>query len=119
MTEQKPATGHAELTDTLIYGAVKLIQVFGNMEKPYVNIKEENGFLIREFSQNIDPIELKWHRDDETREIISENDTDWMIQLDNALPVSLNNNILIPRHEWHRLIKGSCTLTLKIKKEPV
>jgi len=89
------------------------------MEMPYKNIKEENGVLIREFSQNIDPIELKWHRDDETREIIAENETDWMIQLDNALPVSLNNNILIPKHEWHRLIKGSGTLTLKIKKEPV
>ena len=119
MTEQKPATGHAELTDTLTYGAVKLIQVFGNMAQPYTNLKEENGLLIREFSQNIDPIELKWHRDDETREIISENETDWMIQLDNALPVSLNNNIRIPKHEWHRLIKGTDKLTLKIKKEAV
>lgn len=89
------------------------------MTVPYKNITEEAGILIREFSQDLDPIELKWHRDDETREIISENTTDWMIQLDNALPVSLNNNVLIPRHEWHRLIKGTGTLTLKIKKEPV
>jgi hypothetical protein len=119
MTELLQVTGHAELTDTLIYGEVKHIRGFGNMEKPYTNLDEENGVLIREFSQTLDPIELKWHRDDETREIISENRTDWMIQLDNALPVSLNNNVRIPRHEWHRLIKGTGTLTLKIKKEPV
>lgn len=86
------------------------------MERPYTDLLETPEFLVREFSQSIDPIELKWHRDDETREIIAENETDWMIQLDNALPVSLNNNILIPKHAWHRLIKGTGTLTLKIKK---
>lgn len=89
------------------------------MEKPYVDILNEGDFVIREFSQNIDPIELKWHRDDETREIVAVNETDWKIQLDNALPTALNNTIRIPRHEWHRLIKGTGTLTLKIKKESV
>lgn len=90
------------------------------MNSPYINISEEAGVLVRQFSQEVDSTELKWHRDDETREIISENETDWMIQVDNALPVSLNNTtIRIPKHEWHRLIKGSGTLTLKIKKEPV
>ena len=89
------------------------------MEKPYVDILNEGDFVIREFSQNIDPIELKWHRDDETRETVAVNETDWKIQLDNALPTALNNTIRIPRHEWHRLIKGTGTLTLKIKKESV
>ena len=84
--------------------------------KPYLDISESESQVIRKFDQSIDPIELKWHRDDETREIISENSTDWMIQLDNALPVSLNNTITIPRHEWHRLIKGTGDLVLKIKK---
>lgn len=83
---------------------------------PYQDLSTEKNYVIRKFDQDIDPIELKWHRDDETREIISENSTDWMIQLDNALPVSLNNTITIPRHEWHRLIKGSGDLILKIKK---
>mgnify|MGYP003335408904 CR=1 FL=1 len=87
--------------------------------QPYSDISVSAETVVREFSENIDPIELKWHRDDETREIISEKQTDWLIQLDNALPVSLNNTVRIPRHEWHRLIKGTGTLTLKIKKEPV
>ena len=83
---------------------------------PYQDVIIEKDYVVRKFGQDIDPIELKWHRDDETREIISESSTDWMIQLDNALPVSLNNTITIPRHEWHRLIKGSGDLVLKIKK---
>lgn len=89
------------------------------MIKPYVDINAVDTELVRTFSQDIDPIELKWHRDDETRHLISENDTDWMIQMDNALPTSLNNTVTIPKHDWHRLIKGTGDLTLKIKKEKV
>lgn len=86
------------------------------MDAPYTDITEADDLVVRQFSQNLDPIELKWHRDNETREIISEKSTDWMIQLDNALPTSLNNTVTIRKHEWHRLIKGSGELTLKIKK---
>lgn len=86
------------------------------IDTPYTDLASSKTEVFRKFSQEIDPTELLWHRDDETREIISENSTDWMIQLDNALPVSLNNTITIPRHEWHRLIKGSGDLILKIKK---
>lgn len=86
------------------------------MSTPYTDIETQSNEVVRKFSKDIDPIELMWHRDDESREIISENLTDWMIQLDNALPVALNNTIAIPRHEWHRLIKGTGDLILKIKK---
>lgn len=86
------------------------------MERPYLDIVDTLDFAIREFSQEIDPTELKWHRDNEYRTIVSENLTNWMIQLDNELPVSLNNTIEIPKHKWHRLIKGTGNLTLKIKK---
>ena len=86
------------------------------MSTPYVDIEAKGHVTTRKFTDNIDPIELKWHRDDETREIVSESSTDWMIQLDNALPTSLNNTVTIPRHAWHRLIKGSGDLILKIKK---
>lgn len=59
-----------------------------------------------------------WHRDKEDREIEVIGQTDWKIQLDNELPVSLSNNyIFIPKYKWHRLIKGTTgTLTLKIYK---
>jgi hypothetical protein len=85
--------------------------------KPYKDIEVTNKYIIREFDDNIDPIELLWHRDDEQRlvEIIGE--TDWKIQLDNQLPTSMNQPIFIKKHEWHRVIKGTGTLKLKIHKQ--
>lgn len=84
---------------------------------PYTNIQTTDKYIIREFNENIDPIELLWHRDDEQRlvEIIGE--TDWKIQLDNQLPTSMNQPIFIKKHEWHRVIKGTGTLKLKIHKQ--
>lgn len=43
-------------------------------------------------------------------------DTDWLIQLEDKLPTPLKDRIFIKRHEWHRVIKGTGTLTLKIAK---
>jgi hypothetical protein len=85
--------------------------------KPYIDIEVTDQYIIREFTENIDPIELMWHRDDENRlvEIIGE--TDWQVQLENQLPTSLNQPIFIPKHEWHRVIKGTGTLKLKIHKK--
>ena len=56
--------------------------------------------LVRKFIDSIDPIELKWHRDDEDRTIVSINETDWMIQLENRLPQDLNSPVFISRGEW-------------------
>jgi len=83
---------------------------------PYKDIEVTDTYIIREFSDNIDPIELLWHRDDENRTIEIIGDTDWKIQLDNQLPTSINEQIFIPRHLYHRVIKGTGTLKLKIHK---
>jgi hypothetical protein len=85
--------------------------------KPYRDIEVTDTYIIREFNENIDPIELKWHRDRENRlvEIIGE--TDWQLQLENKLPTSINQPIFIPAGEWHRVIKGSNNLMLKIYKK--
>jgi hypothetical protein len=72
---------------------------------------------IRTFKDDIDPIELMWHRDLEKRTVIALSASDWSIQLENQLPVSLNNSIDIPSGTWHRLIKGSGELVVKIIKE--
>ena len=86
------------------------------MEKPYIDLEVTNEYTIREFNENIDPIELLWHRDDEDRTVEILGETDWKLQLDNQLPTSLNESIFIKRHEWHRVIKGTGTLKLKIYK---
>lgn len=76
--------------------------------KPYKDIA---GFRI--FDDDIDPIELKQHRDLENRIIISTDITDWKFQFDNELPINIDV-IYIPKLSQHRLIKGSGILKLKI-----
>lgn len=84
--------------------------------KPYKDLETTSEYTLREFSQDIDPIELMWHRDDEDRLVEIVGETNWQLQLDNQLPTSMNQPIFIPRHEWHRVIKGTGNLKLKIHK---
>ena len=84
--------------------------------KPYKDLEVTDKYILREFSQDIDPVELMWHRDDEDRLVEIVGETDWKLQLDNQLPTSMNQPIFIPRHEWHRVIKGTGNLKLKIHK---
>jgi hypothetical protein len=84
--------------------------------KPYIDIEVTDKYIIREFNENIDPIELLWHRDDEHRTVEILGETDWKLQLDNQLPTSINEQIFIEKHMWHRVIKGTGTLKLKIHK---
>jgi hypothetical protein len=85
-------------------------------KKPYIDIEVTDKYIIREFNENIDPIELMWHRDNENRIVEIIGKTDWKIQLDNQLPTSINESISIPKHMYHRLIKGTGNLKLKIHK---
>ena len=82
--------------------------------KPYTDLEITDKYIIREFGDDIDPIELMWHRDDQDRTIEIIGKTDWSIQLEDSLPTSLNERIFIKRHEWHRVIKGTGKLQLKI-----
>ena len=86
------------------------------MTLPYTETQAEDQIFTRIFSEDIDPIELMWHRDDEDRVIESIGQTDWLIQLEDSLPREIVGKINIPRHEWHRLIKGTDNLTVKITK---
>jgi hypothetical protein len=86
-------------------------------KKPYKDLKVTDKYVIREFNKNADSIELMWHRDNEKRTIETVGKTDWKIQLDDQLPKSLNEQVVIPKHMWHRVIKGTGTLTLKIYKK--
>jgi hypothetical protein len=83
---------------------------------PYIDIEVTDKYIIREFNENIDPIELLWHQDLEDRTIEILEETNWKIQLENHLPTSLKERIFIPKYEWHRVIKGTGNLKLKIHK---
>ena len=91
-------------------------QVSLDSGKPYIDLEVTDEYILRQFNENIDPIELLWHRDDEDRVVEIVGETDWMLQLDNSLPTSLQERIFIPRHQWHRVIKGTGILKLKIYK---
>ena len=87
------------------------------MEHPYSE-QIKDGFYIRKFDSKLSEFELKWHWDEEDRVIICENDTDWQFQMDNDLPFVIKKNtpIFVNEGQYHRLIKGTGDLTVKIKK---
>jgi hypothetical protein len=87
--------------------------------KPYIDLEITDEYIIREFDQNIDPIEMMWHRDNEHRTVeVIEAGKGWQFQYDEKLPLTLtpNTTISILKHEWHRLWKGEGKLILKIYK---
>ena len=83
---------------------------------PFKEIKLEYNTFIREFGQETNSSELLWHRDKDDRIIESLEETDWMFQLDNQLPQKIEGQIFIPKEIYHRLIKGSGDLKIKLIK---
>ena len=86
------------------------------MTLPFKEYKIDDNTFIREFSQDTDSEEYTWHRDLEDRVIESIGDTDWGIQLDNQLPIKIEEKISIPMGVYHRLIKGTGDLKIKLIK---
>ena len=86
---------------------------------PFQETKISDNTFIREFSQDTDSGEMTWHRDRESRIIESIGDTDWGIQLDNQLPIKIEGEVFIPMGVYHRLIKGTGDLKIKLIKKPL
>ena len=86
------------------------------MEFPFKETHLQDNLYLREFEENVDIDDLEWHRDRENRivEIIGE--TDWELQMDNQLPQRMTGKIFIPKEVWHRVIKGTNELKVKIIK---
>lgn len=85
---------------------------------PYTeNITRDESIVERLFEESCTQEELLWHRDPEDRKVLATEKTDWMIQLDNKLPVSLNTEVFIPKETFHRLIKGTSELKIIVKKQ--
>jgi hypothetical protein len=86
------------------------------MVKPYDEIMLSDDEVIRTFKISFDNDDLKWHWDEEDRIIEALHETDWMFQFDNQLPIKIEGEIEIKKGVWHRLIKGSSDVRIKIKK---
>ena len=85
---------------------------------PFQENKLSDNEFIRVFSQMTDSGEFMWHRDREDRIIESIGETDWLIQIDNELPKEIKGEVFIPMGTYHRLIKGTNDLKIKLTKNP-
>ncbi len=88
--------------------------------KAYASTIINESLEVRGFSKKVNKNLLEWHRDAENRNIFVESGSGWMLQLDNNLPVKLEEGKIyrIERGVYHRLIKeNACSdLLLVIKK---
>ncbi len=82
---------------------------------PFID-RYEDGVLIRTFPKETEPHLLKWHMDNEDRVVIPVNENDWMFQFDNELPIKIDSELRISKGIFHRIIKGTTDLILKIEK---
>ena len=83
---------------------------------PFIETKISDNTFIREFNQDTDSGEFMWHRDREDRIIESIGETDWLFQIDDELPKKIDSEIFIPKGVYHRIIKGSGNLKIKLQK---
>jgi len=88
------------------------------MNNPYTNTPITETSVIREFSSEVDPMELVWHQDKEDRTIEILEGNGWQLQRDNELPLALQegDSIFIPMGQIHRVIKGNTNLKIQITK---
>lgn len=83
--------------------------------KPYTEQRKGNE-IIREFSTNVNSMELVWHRDAKDRIIEILDGEGWKFQLDNKIPVELKkgDKFQIQKEVYHRIQKGKTPLKIKI-----
>jgi hypothetical protein len=74
------------------------------------------GYHVRVFNESTDSDELVWHRDREDRIVVCDHPTDWRFQMDNSLPIGLTEPVFVPKETYHRLVKGTGELTVRVKK---
>ena len=84
-------------------------------DKPYQELRTFDH-IQRTFKQDIDELELVWHRDRKDREVTVIGETDWMFQLEDEIPQQLKNTIFIPKDTYHRVIKGTGELNILIQE---
>jgi len=85
-------------------------------ELPFEESWVSDKVSLRSFSPDLMDEELKWHIDMEDRVVEILNDNDWKFQFDDKLPIKMEGVIEIKKGEWHRIIKGSTPLNVKITR---
>lgn len=86
------------------------------MKMPFQEKKISKKEYVRTFSEGTESHELKWHKDKEDRTVVPLSKTNWLFQRDNQLPEEIKGQIHIKANEWHRIIKGTGDLVVKVTK---
>lgn len=79
----------------------------------YVEHRIKTNIIIRHYNANIKSFPWRRNIEDTTIEPLSEND--WLLQIDNQLPIPINKQIYIPKEVYYREIPGATELNIKIK----
>ena len=87
--------------------------------KSYKEEKISERIFVRTFDA-VDSSKFEWHRDKEDRKIIVLSaGIGWKFQLDNCLPVNLDQGVIIsiPKETFHRVIAGEGKLKIRLVKD--
>ena len=89
------------------------------MNFPFEEQQVDSQLFIREFSANVDEMELIWHTDREDRVVSVIEGNKWKFQFDEQLPFEMMDDIdiFIPKGVIHRVIKGKGPLKIKVFKD--
>lgn len=84
------------------------------MVAPYI----DSGLNLRKFDVSAPDENYVWHRDQENRLVTILSGDGWCFQYENALPFVLKkgSKISIKENEYHRLLKGTTDLLVRITK---
>ena len=87
------------------------------MNLPFNQTKSGNK-LIRTFDPKVNDEELVWHRDDRDRKVKILSNEGWKFQKEDELPIELSvtQEILIKKEDWHRVLKGKGELIVEIEE---
>ena len=89
------------------------------MDFPFTEQQLDTKLFLREFSADVDEMELIWHEDKEDRIVSVVEGNGWKFQFDEELPIEMEDgiNITIPKGVIHRVIKGKGPLKIKVFKD--
>ena len=89
------------------------------MNFPFEEQQIDSQLFIREFSADVDEMELIWHTDREDRIVNVVEGNGGKFQFDEQLPFEMIDgiDIVIPKGVIHRVIKGKGPLKIKVFKD--
>ena len=88
------------------------------MNFPFEEQQIDSQLFIREFSADVDEMELIWHEDREDRIVSVVEGNGWKFQFDEELPIEMTEGLSISifKGRIHRVIKGHGQLKIELQK---